>query len=760
MYICDEGSSYNDCYSKTLVINTVFSFGTGLGAALADSWSANYANTVPVLPGLADYYFLVDGGYTSTSCVTTPATNPPSISMYLTKIQVYQNGTADSNLCIGCVAGTNSWIGIIQTIKTTHGYDGTTYPDVTGMNYTQLRNTLAVNEPGVWDIEVHMRACNCTDQQGCECRPDVSGILTLEECSNTCCDDLIYGCTDTTATNYDANATWSNSNCIYCSDLGSGSDPTILTNQLITDPTNSTNCDGEFYAELPLALPSSPNTQIAWQIYDGSLTLVDSGIIPQSGPYNFTSTGLCNDNYTIITYWQNINGSNDVLGTICQHEELVIIGTITRSVLWDCVGSINDSSMADRPFLPNSHATIPLTNALPSDAMQDASIYATYSAPFNFWFYLNTTSTYFTQPYVAGATDCTNYVTAVKMTFESIKIKVVSGGAIYYDLPTTGTWSDLTDEVSTLTSTNSTDKNYTDIVAALAAYNTGSHELEVTYAKEICTSISCDCVESPTGQYSSQSECNDVCCNLGCTDSIADNYDANATVDDGSCQYCAGFTAIISVQQDSVAPVGSTIWTGTNINVNNAWIDAAPSGGSGNYYTRIQFQGYNNNYQLPDHTALWPGTYRVTVYDLDYECQLVFNDITVGKLDSICHDNVTNFTPSQTWINSAFSDPEINFMYYIPNGNALSTGNGTIWNNTAAGSGFTVGNLVTHAANYNIKIYKWNGSTYVLQTSVLADTTLSSGVQVAGNYYVELEKIGETCKDIGFEFYYDGAAHL
>ena len=34
----------------------------------------------------------------------------------------------------------------------------------------------------------------------------------------------------------------------------------------------------------------------------------------------------------------------------------------------------------------------------------------------------------------------------------------------------------------------------------------------------------------------------------GCTDSLADNYNASATVDDGSCTYCSNFAIVIDSQ--------------------------------------------------------------------------------------------------------------------------------------------------------------------------------------------------------------------
>ena len=45
----------------------------------------------------------------------------------------------------------------------------------------------------------------------------------------------------------------------------------------------------------------------------------------------------------------------------------------------------------------------------------------------------------------------------------------------------------------------------------------------------------------------------------GCTDPTADNYDATATVDDGSCTYASGNTSLISDCDDFVS--GPNAWT-------------------------------------------------------------------------------------------------------------------------------------------------------------------------------------------------------
>ena len=182
-------------------------------------------------------------------------------------------------------------------------------------------------------------------------------------------------------------------------------------------------------------------------------------------------------------------------------------------------------------------------------------------------------------------------------------------------------------------------------------------------------------------------------------------------------------------------------------------IVVSASGGSGNYGIYLHYQGYNINSQV-NLLAVWPGTYRATIVDKSNNCQLIIEDITVGKLDAGCHDGVTNFIPSQTWNNDVMVNKNVITYYELGNSNTTHT----IYNDTISDGGFIVDNLIPHTTNYDIEIFKWNGSTYVSQVSGSSVITLHSGAQVAGKYYVEIRKKGETCDDIGFLFDYTGTA--
>ena len=80
-------------------------------------------------------------------------------------------------------------------------------------------------------------------------------------------------------------------------------------------------------------------------------------------------------------------------------------------------------------------------------------------------------------------------------------------------------------------------------------------------------------LETHTGSYTTQALCEQTCCTIGCTDPGADNYDPNASFDDGSCVYCSAFTSVMNVYNPTI-PNGATNWTANNINVNNGMIFA------------------------------------------------------------------------------------------------------------------------------------------------------------------------------------------
>ena len=92
----------------------------------------------------------------------------------------------------------------------------------------------------------------------------------------------------------------------------------------------------------------------------------------------------------------------------------------------------------------------------------------------------------------------------------------------------------------------------------------------------------------------------------GCTDSQADNYDPNATSDDGSCTYCANFT------KTNMTETNPTTYGGSN-----GTFSMSATGGSANYQLTI----FTNEGVPANPTALSAGTYTATIEDMSHGCQ-------------------------------------------------------------------------------------------------------------------------------------------
>ena len=87
---------------------------------------------------------------------------------------------------------------------------------------------------------------------------------------------------------------------------------------------------------------------------------------------------------------------------------------------------------------------------------------------------------------------------------------------------------------------------------------------------------------------------------LGCTDQTADNFDGNATQDDGSCTYCNEFSAVLISTSDA-----------NSDNEFGGSIQATGQGGSSNYSLSV----YGSNGALQNPYSLQEGIYNAVVTD-------------------------------------------------------------------------------------------------------------------------------------------------
>ena len=92
----------------------------------------------------------------------------------------------------------------------------------------------------------------------------------------------------------------------------------------------------------------------------------------------------------------------------------------------------------------------------------------------------------------------------------------------------------------------------------------------------------------------------------GCTDASADNFDPNATIDDGSCTFCNSFEAVLIGTSDASA-AGSS----------DGSVQATGQGGSNNYdVSVVDGDGVPQN-----PFALAAGDYTVVVTDVTSGCE-------------------------------------------------------------------------------------------------------------------------------------------
>jgi hypothetical protein len=782
-YTCIPGNFNNSCSNKTEANPGLpLLFSIDINVTLADQWTLTFAaNTNPI-----DYYWTVTGGTLGTGNCYDPVTSQSQF--ILKRITFFKDNVLIANIQDGITTPIDSWSTFLGNLSSNHGYDGVTYPSVAGMTYTQVVVQLATSEPGVWNSLPIVSICNCNFIGNCDCISDPNGLYTdYDTCVDECCPYISFGCTDPQSQSYSSTANMDDGSCIYCEEgiaginLAPGGNVTIVA----TAPTSSGATDGSISIAFDLFNAAyDPNVGQSNPIGGTVVTLFDAitgnqiGVpfIPGGGTnaatfslitldnpdyligygtyiitieeihiVNGITYVVCNDSYTIT----DIAGSGTSLwecqaGTFLD-ESLVTPGVTLDSVLQTTIGSYQNVAQL------NSGNTAGLgyyTNHIL--ALDDWITYSTASVAivsiWPWWYQVPATS-----PTIATDVQCKSDDTnAYKTSFETIEYKNTDTGVVMYTMDKNTPWSDFVTFIEGTLSpaTFSPNVTYSDLRAAVQA-NEPKEDLVVNLKAVICDSTGCDCVQSPTGTHATEAACNQLCCTNGCTDPAADNYNPNATVDDGNCLYCSTFTSIVTITQPT-APSGSTAWSANNINVNNGSILPTGVGGSGNYSFTVSFEGYNSN-STTYWDNLWPGYYKVVVTDETYNCSVTsFHQL--GVLDTDCRNTDTP---------------------WIPQSSSKFAGTNSLWNWLAADTAtWPTVNTATHQvfASYStpstalnrvlnvknllgsylsITIYDSTG-TQVYQTTN-ATFALWVGATLGDTYYIEIIQ-DSSCSAIGILF--------
>ena len=149
----------------------------------------------------------------------------------------------------------------------------------------------------------------------------------------------------------------------------------------------------------------------------------------------------------------------------------------------------------------------------------------------------------------------------------------------------------------------------------------------------------------PTVCWESCTEC--VVDVPGCTDASADNFDPNATVDDGSCTFCGSFEAVLLGTSDASA-AGSS----------DGSVQATGQGGSNNYdVTVVDGDGVPQN-----PFALAAGDYTAVVTDVTSGCEA---SVAFSISEPVVADNPCDIVPTGLFVDNIIHN-RITFNWSAP----------------------------------------------------------------------------------------------
>jgi len=191
---------------------------------------------------------------------------------------------------------------------------------------------------------------------------------------------------------------------------------------------------------------------------------------------------------------------------------------------------------------------------------------------------------------------------------------------------------------------------------------------------------------------------------FGCTDASADNFNPNATEDDGSCTFCGAFEAVLIGSSDVTTAGGS-----------DGTIQATGTGGSSNYEVNV----FDANDAPQNPFALSAGTYTVVVTDVNSDCS---SELTVTISEPVVAANPCDIVPSGLFVDNIihnrvvfnWSAPSAAPSHYMIRYRALGTSSWTVMTAGPVNSNEFTGTSRTRYFMEPATTYEWSMRARVL----------------------------------------------
>jgi len=464
-----------------------------------------------------------------------------------------------------------------------------------------------------------------TDSLGCTATDSV--YINIQNC--------IYGCTDPSATNYDATATVDDGSCTFC----------YATADIGTD--SITACDSTLISTNPII-----NGSYSWNTSN-----VSTSVTPAIG--DFHQGG--------VVFW--IDPNDNTQGLVCDIYELNTGGIAE----WGCLG-INISGANQLAIGTGEQNTIDIVNANCQPSLNTNTIaaelcYNSINGGYSDWYLASldemlsimaiANSVIHPTSLIYGGDPISNldYWTSSEDGVNSAYLVNSAGASGYFDkslsypnVRAVRNFSSpivLTNSVMVLTS----GWNYVTVTDSLGCTATDSVYVNIQNCIYGCTDPSAT-------NYDASATTDDGSCTYsisGCTDPTATNYDASATSDDGSCTYVIACTKPVptGLYIDGIIQVRAMIhWdnmSDANCMVLKYYIQSRPIGTTAWATKFIQDAGLCNqgiSVHAKNITQLTPSTtyeYRMKAAYCNTSGQSAWTAISTFTTADDC-PNVTNFT--------------------------------------------------------------------------------------------------------------------